>query len=72
VNGRSLLLSVFAALFTLAGVVNAAQPTDFRFFSTIAEELPAQTPVRLPLPREVIAATSNDFADVRVFDETGL
>ena len=65
-------LSLLVTLLFATRLVNAAQPTDFRFLAPINSEAPAQEPVRFTLPQAVISETSNNFADVRIFDGEGL
>jgi hypothetical protein len=43
-----------------------------RFLAPVLGELTPDAPVRLPLPRQVLAGTAFDFADVRLFDDQGL
>ena len=65
-----LLLLSLALVATPLGY--AAVPTDLRFLAPIVSELTPDVPVRLPLPRQVIAATAPGFADLRLFDDQGL
>jgi hypothetical protein len=64
------ILSILAVLVPPV-LTGAAQPQDFRFMAGITGDLTPGVPVRLPLPREVIAAASNGFADLRLFDDHG-
>ena len=63
----TLLLSLVTTLFG-----HAAVPTDLRFLAPVIGDMTPDTPVRLPLPRQVIADTASDFADLRLFDDQGL
>jgi hypothetical protein len=51
---------------------HAAVPADLRFLAPVSGDAPPDVPVRLPLPRQIIAAAVADFADVRLFDDQGL
>jgi hypothetical protein len=50
----------------------AAVPTDLQWLAPIGGDFTPDVPVRLPLPRQVIAATTPGFADLRVCDDQGL
>ena len=65
-------LFFITALLFPTRLVNAAQPTDFRFLAPINSEAPSQEPVRLALPQAVINKTTKNFSDVRIFNEEGL
>jgi len=69
-KGWHLLLLSLALGATSLG--HAAVPTDLRFLVPIVGELTPDVPVRLPLPRQVIATTAPGFADLRLFDDQGL
>ena len=64
-----LILTLALAATTLG---HAAVPTDLRFLAPLPGEFTPDVPVRLPLPRQVIAGAASDFADVRLFDDQGL
>jgi hypothetical protein len=67
-------LCLFTLLLTLATTPfgHAAVPADLRFLAPVIGDMTPDVPARLPLPRQVIAATAANFADVRLFDEQGL
>ena len=67
-------LCLFALLLTLATTPcgHAAVPADLRFLAPVSGDVPPDVPVRLPLPRQVIAAAAADFSDLRLFDDQGL
>lgn len=67
---RVLLILTLALAATVLG--HAAVPTDLRFLAPVLGEFTPEVPVRLPLPRQVIAGAASDFADVRLFDDQGL
>ncbi len=50
----------------------ATQTSDFRFFAEIQGQMTPGVPARMSLPGEVIAATSRNFSDLRLFDDAGL
>jgi hypothetical protein len=54
-----------------ATITPAAQPRDFRHMAVITGALTPGVPVRLPLAQPIIAATTNGFADLRLFDDHG-
>ena len=68
---RHVLLILTLALAATA-LGHAAVPTDLRFLAPLPGEFTPDVPVRLPLPRQVIAGAASDFADVRLFDDQGL
>ncbi len=70
-KGRHLLLLLSLVLLATP-LGQAAVPTDLRFLAPIVGVLTPDVPVRLPLPRQVIAATAPGFADLRLFDDQGL
>lgn len=49
----------------------AAERSDFEYFLSLEGTGEADTPVRMALAPELIALTSNQFADLRVFDDQG-
>lgn len=53
-------------------MVQGAVPDDFRFKAHMTGEKNAAVPVRLTLPKAVIANTDVDFNDIRVFDDRGI
>ncbi|MGE3536635.1 MAG: DUF3999 family protein [Candidatus Tectimicrobiota bacterium] len=56
----------------MSGGGHAAVLTDFRVFAPVTGEWSSETPVRLHLPREILAEARPGFADVRLFDDQGL
>lgn len=68
---KSCTLALCAALVLATGAAQAVTPTQFRSHAPVAGELPVGQPVRLPLPREVFAASEHTLHDVRLFDDTG-
>jgi hypothetical protein len=67
---RRLLVSLLLTA-TVALPVYAAQPQEFRSLAVLHGPLTPGSPVRLQLPAAIIAATSNGFADLRLFDDQG-
>lgn len=52
-------------------IAHAAKPTEFRFQSPIISSKEAITPVAVRLTADVIARTTDDFSDLRLFDDRG-
>lgn len=48
-----------------------AAPTDYRFQAPLSDALQPDTPVRVPLPREVLVEAQPGLADIRLFDDQG-
>ena len=69
---RRLQLLILSLAVAATSLGYAAAPTDWRFLVPIVGDLTPDVPVRLPLPRQVIAATAPGFADLRLFDDQGL
>lgn len=63
-------LTLCAVLVLAAGPAQAVVPTQFRSFAPVVGDLPVGRPVRLPLSREVFAASDNTLHDIRLFDDT--
>jgi hypothetical protein len=51
--------------------LHAAPPDDLRFMAEISSTLTPGAPVRVPLSPQIIAATHNALADLRLFDTQG-
>jgi hypothetical protein len=51
--------------------LHAASSDDLRFMAEITGTLTPDAPVRVPLSPQIIAATHNAFADLRLFDSHG-
>ena len=69
---RHLCLCILLLTLATTPFGHAAVPTDLRFLAPVIGDVPPDVPVRLPLPRQVIAATTVNFSDVRLFDDQGL
>lgn len=69
------VICILLCLF-LANRIEAGEPSlakHLAFVASIEGELPAcGQPIRLPLPRQLIALTRRDFADLRLFDDIGV
>lgn len=63
------ILWLFWTLLCGVSQVYAVAPTDLRLSAPLTGPVTPNVPVRVPLPRQVIAATANSFADLRLFDD---
>jgi len=72
VRGFYLLLVILCLTLTAARSGPATVPADLRFLAPILGDLTPDTPVRLPLPQQVLTETRSNFADLRLFDDQGL
>ena len=66
------VLLILTLALAAVSIGHAATPTDLRFLAPVLDVLTPEAPMRLPLPRQVIAGTAFGFADVRLFDDQGL
>ena len=71
-KARRLYLCTLLLSLATTSFGHAAVPADLRFLAPVSADAPPDVPVRLPLPRQVIAATTATFSDVRLFDDQGL
>ena len=65
----STCLSVVFTWLTVVPVLWAVEPEVFPFQASITGAFIPDEPVRVALPAELIAETSRDFADLRLFDD---
>jgi hypothetical protein len=67
------LLSVVCILVLVGtwSIAGAVERSDFRFKAHLQADEKIGMPVRLALPRAVIAETSQDFSELRLFDNLG-
>ena len=71
-GGCAAVLLIFTLTLAAPSLGHAAVTTNLRFLAPVLGARTLDAPARLPLPRQVIAATAFDFADVRIFDDEGL
>jgi len=68
---RCFCFMLTADVLAAAAAIAASSPSDFQSMASIHGDFAPNTPVCVPLSREVIAGARRDFADVRVFDDQG-
>ena len=68
---KTLCIFCSLAVWCCASASFAAERSDFEYLLALAGNGEADTPVRVMLAPEVITLTSNQFADLRVFDDQG-
>lgn len=66
---RSLVLGVLGTAW--GSLAHAAIPATLRFAAPVVGPLAPDTPVRIPLPAQVMSAAASGLSDLRLFDEHG-
>ncbi|MBD3307627.1 hypothetical protein GF339_14415, partial [candidate division KSB3 bacterium] len=65
--GVAVLIGLVSFLAIGLAAAEAAERSAFRYAAPVEQAGQVDVPVRIPLPAEVMAATSRHFADLRMF-----